>query len=453
MFFFQKKSKKHRWNSAAGKKGVSDAQEEGAAHKKAAHILKGIFHIATMVSDFDLKLSFFGDKIEGSAHHLNSMFSEVASSSEEMTTSMTQIADSNSELHESLNHISKNAESLSQNSQKSNDILGSIQQENSEMTAFSRDMDQSVRDLLDVIHKINEAVKGINQISDQTKLLSLNASIEAARAGEAGRGFGVVAEQIRSLSGTTKNLTSNIDNLLAEIDKASSRSRSSVDKTLKSIETVSQSVREVSQVLSSNTEETEKMTAQISNVTEASKGINDSLQESSATIESVNQSIQKLSESAKDLQGISNSIHETSASLCKMVGSKLCSLSNEDFIETVENAIKAHQAWVRNVKNMAGGMKILPLQTDEHKCGFGHFYYAVTPSSEKLAEPWKSVESLHHDLHQTGDRVIDSIQKGNAQGARSAADRAEQISREIIDKFQQMIQTAKVMSASGESVF
>lgn len=76
-----------------------------------------------------------------------------------------------------------------------------------------------VKQLEDKSKKINEIVATINDISEQTNLLSLNASIEAARAGEAGKGFAIVAEEIRALSEQTKKSSKNISELISDIER------------------------------------------------------------------------------------------------------------------------------------------------------------------------------------------------------------------------------------------
>lgn len=470
LFMKSKQEKQHSPKATPGVKAPHTAAKIKSArdaNHKAADIFKGVFQIATMVSDFELRLAFLGEKIRGSSNNLSDMFSEVASSSEEISASTSQIVDANAELSDMIGHISQDAVLLNENTGKSNDILDSIKAENLEMMGFSQDMDQSLADLLVVIHKINEAVKGINDISDQTKLLSLNASIEAARAGAAGKGFAVVAEEVRVLSETTKKLTLNIDALLEEMNGASNRSKSSIEKTIDAISRVSGSIESVSGVMATSTEATAHITDRISEAAATSRRISDSLQESSSALESVNNDIQNLSKSADDLKRISNTINEISSSVGKietkindmavdsgeMVGSKLCGLTNDDFIETVENAIKAHSTWVVNVKKMAHEMSIIPIQTDEHKCGFGHFYYAVKPASEKLTELWESVEALHHDLHKLGEVIIAAVKAQDSGRARAKAAEAERLSGAIIETFQKMIKTTREMSAANEFVF
>ena len=78
---------------------------------------------------------------------------------------------------------------------------------------------------------ISNFIEVINEIADQTNLLSLNASIEAARAGEAGKGFAVVAEEIRKLADESMKAASQIDTILGDIRVASQKATGSANKT------------------------------------------------------------------------------------------------------------------------------------------------------------------------------------------------------------------------------
>ncbi len=467
MFFKERIESKISIDSEQSLNTTSKILNARDAYKKAAFIFKGVFNIATMVSDFDLKLAFYGNKIKRTADNLNNMFSEVAASSEEISTSTTQIVNTNSELNHIITHISKDAETLQENTEQSNTILSNIKTENKEMIIFSKDMDESVSDLLTVINKINDVVKDINKISDQTKILSLNASIEAARAGVAGKGFAVVAGEIRTLSETTKGLTSKIDTLLLEMNNASNKSKLSVKKTSASIDRVSGSIENVSNVMSENSNAIGNIAKRITEAADMSNEINDSLQESSSALESVSSDMQSLLDSAEELKEVSSSVNSISELIGnidvtvqdlavasgKMVSSKMCGLTNEDFIETVENAIKAHKNWVLTVKTMVKDMKVLPLQTNEHKCGFGHFYYSVHPTSKKLIGLWEDVESIHHSLHKSGDTIINSIKKNDIHLAQRTVLKAEELSGTIINKFEEMIKIAKEMTLIDELVF
>lgn len=447
--------------------GAETPETENQAHAKAAQVFKGVFNIATMVSDFDLRLAHYGAGIQQSADNFDRLLTGVASSSEEISTSTSRIIDANAELSESIGHIAQDAEVLNRNAAQSNEVLAEIGAENHEMRAFSRNMDLSMQELLGVIHKINDAVKGISRISDQTQLLALNASIEAARAGAAGRGFAVVADEIRTMSGTTRQLTSNIDRLLEEVDGASAKSRESVVQTLSSIDKVSGSIETVSGFIAASTETTMHITGRLTEVADTGRLINDSLQESFTALQQVNDDIQRLHGSAEELARISASLSEISQSIGRiettvsglagtsgeLVMSRFCGLTNEDFVEVVKNAILAHKAWLETARRMTAEMAVLPIQTDEHKCGFGHFYYSVRPGDPRMAALWDSVESLHHNLHKSGDALMDCIRQGDRACARQIFAQAQQSSSAIVLKFEEMIRLTGEMSLRRETVF
>lgn len=432
-----------------------------------SRILKGTFGIATLISSFDLKLSFYSKKINFITERLSAMATNVAAASQETTASISQVVDSTTDMASSLEKISTESQFLSQRASQTNDIVDKIRKENDEVLDLSSLMNDDVNSLLETIQKMKTVIEGIYGISDQTNLLALNASIEAARAGEAGKGFAVVAEEIRKLSETTKSLLSSMDQMVEEVNSASQKTFSSVNKTVEKLGVVNNEVKSISEMMVTNVNAITEISDSLSNIAAFNEEVNASLEEVASAMHMVSEDIQNVSELAIDLESVGTSVLEISnsmvdienevdhlANICGEVANHpFYGLSNEDFLTTVNNAIKAHSQWLMNLKSMVSEMKVSPIQTNEHKCGFGHFYYAVKPTSDKILPLWNEVEAGHHDFHETGDLVIESIHQNNVSAAQEHVKNAEMLSQKIIEIFNKMLRLTDEMTKKGEVVF
>jgi methyl-accepting chemotaxis protein len=102
----------------------------------------------------------------------------------------------------------------------------------SQIHTNEQELNNEIKQVISLSEEINEVSAFIKEIADETKMLGLNAAIEAARAGEAGRGFGVVAEEIRKLSEQSKSTVPKIkkltDSIMAKVDESSQKSQSSL---------------------------------------------------------------------------------------------------------------------------------------------------------------------------------------------------------------------------------
>lgn len=101
-----------------------------------------------------------------------------------------------------------------------------------EIHTNEQELNSDIKDIISLSEEINEVSAFIKDIADETKMLGLNAAIEAARAGDAGRGFGVVAEEIRKLSDQSKSTVPKINkltnNIKLKVEEASEKSRASL---------------------------------------------------------------------------------------------------------------------------------------------------------------------------------------------------------------------------------
>ncbi|PMO00889.1 MULTISPECIES: methyl-accepting chemotaxis protein [Vibrio] len=203
-------------------------------------------------------------------------------------SAVEQIATAATELSSTARDVADNAQSAEQSAIEANEIIklsqGSLKNSTDATEKISKSISETqvvVNLLREHSERISSVVDVINNISDQTNLLALNAAIEAARAGEQGRGFAVVADEVRSLAGKTQQSTIDIQEIIAQLQEQSkqadesmgrngelmSLTKSTTDELVQSFFAISEKVSAISDVnsiVATASEEQSAVTADIS---------------------------------------------------------------------------------------------------------------------------------------------------------------------------------------------
>ena len=237
-------------------------QDEIVAQQRKADMVKhadqfesAVGEIVDTVSSASTELEASAGTLSATAERSQELTTMVASASEEASTNVQSVASATEELSSSVNEISRQVQ---ESARMATDAVGQ-----------ARATNERVSELTKAAARIGDVVELINTIAEQTNLLALNATIEAARAGEAGRGFAVVASEVKALAEQTSKATGEIGQQITGMQAATQESVGAIKEISGTIERLS----EISSTIAAAVEEQGAATQEISrNVQQAAHG-------------------------------------------------------------------------------------------------------------------------------------------------------------------------------------
>jgi Methyl-accepting chemotaxis protein len=354
-----------------------------------------------------------------------SMIENVAASSQEVSASVSDISEfilkSSESTNDALNLTTKCVSDISTSFKMINDAFLKTQDAQNAMHRVNTEAD-----------KIADMVAMIKAVADQTNLLALNASIEAARAGEAGRGFSVVADEIKKLADSTKHQVNTIQTLVASLQSEVNNSTSAIDTATSTFENGKHSIDDAVKSM-------DNMETALQGIDQNFIEITANIEEQTAATEEMAANLAVINEKIKTLKNETERTGEAFYDISKLVDDiRLATLKKTTHLNIgnqLELCISDHLIWRWRVYNMILGFdKLTPEQVGTHNtCRLGQWVNTVGMEIDKYKSTLKQMEAPHAALHDQASRAIKAYNSGDTIKAEMVLIEMDQSSKLVVE--------------------
>lgn len=246
----------------------------------------------------------------------------VAEQHQEMIT----VASAVEELSASINEVAQSAENtnaiVTKCSKSNQDSAASMTEMANVTSSFIQmvsDSSEQVKDLLSRVGGISKFLEIIEGIAEQTNLLALNAAIEAARAGEAGRGFAVVADEVRGLAGKTHSSTEQIRDMINQINKQINRVEQTSAKSIEQSQSTQTFLTELENSVALASGAIQEMNTQVTEIAHTTEEQASVTREVASSVARVSSGFAHLVHAADESAQISKDVEDVSSNLIHLV--------------------------------------------------------------------------------------------------------------------------------------
>lgn len=367
-----------------------------------------------------------------------------------MKTAQLQ-SDQTTQIATAMNEMTVTVRDVAHNSAQAADAAVDADQQANTGVAVVAQSIEAIQSLAKQVHEAGELVQSvegssarigsvlevIRTIAEQTNLLALNAAIEAARAGEHGRGFAVVADEVRTLAKRTQESTAEIQSTIAELQHSVNAtvdvihaSRVHAESSVKSAQTVGVALASIKRAVDTINE----MNTQIATASEEQTSVSEEI---SSNVTTINDLCRDTAGAATATSKAAIAVTELSDRLSAQIGSFS---QDQAALAEINRATGSHLAWKTRLAGYLAGSATLTASeaVDHHQCRLGRWYEGEGRQHYGDISAFKEIEGPHRELHALIKRIVSAVEAGDRRTAETLFRDIDPLSQRVVTCLHQL---------------